>query len=71
MRQHLDAVTGFELAEQQLVRERIQEQILNGAFERARAELRIVTFFSDQLLSRSIDVERQLLLRRIADRNLL
>ena len=44
IRSDLDFVARLEFSSQQLRRERVEQMFLNRAFERARAELRVVAF---------------------------
>jgi len=44
---YLDSVTRLEITDQQLCCQRVEQEVLNGSFERPSAELGVVTFFGD------------------------
>lgn len=50
LRRHLDFIPRLEFAGQQLRRERVEQMFLDGAFEWAGAELRVVAFAGQQFL---------------------
>src|SRR5512133_1670458 len=58
----LDMVAGLEIAHQQLRRQRVEQQILDSALERASSKLRIVAFLGNQALGRAVNVQFKLLL---------
>src|SRR5205807_7118654 len=62
VRHDLYPVAGFELPDQQLRRQWIKHQVLQGALQWPRAELRVESFFRNQLFGRPVNVENELLL---------
>ena len=57
-----DAVAGFELAVEQFHGQWVKQKFLDGAFERARAELRVVPLFGQIPPGCGIHLDGQLLL---------
>src|SRR5580698_7695428 len=60
----LDLVAGLQFPVQQFHGERIQQQLLNGAFQRTRTELRIVTLLRQELLRRLVQFDPEILQRQ-------
>ena len=60
---HLDFIARLEFAFEQFHGERVEQVFLHRAFERARAELRVVAFAGQQFLRGGVHVEREILLR--------
>ena len=52
-----DAVAGFEFAEEEFGGERVEDEVLDGALERAGTELGIEAFFRDQEFGGAVHVQ--------------
>jgi len=55
---------GLNSPRRKLGGQRVQQAVLDGALERAGAELRVEAFLGDQLLGRAVHLQGELLLRQ-------